>query len=108
MSTSTTDFEMTQGEAVEIDRAAKAVKAKAEGAHAQYPQYAGHWDGAEWIAVRIKRNVTTKMGLAFEAGEITIAKQPFRYGLYFGDFYTAYSVKNEIDTSVHFSDIEVL
>jgi hypothetical protein len=42
----------------------------AERAHAQYPQYAGHWDG--WELAEVTRRVTTKGGLAFEPGDLVL------------------------------------
>ena len=65
--------------------------------HAQYPQYRGHWDGPEWILVRFKKAIKTKMGLAFERGDVTVARADRG-----GDskYITAYSFRNRIDTSV--------
>lgn len=37
-----------------------------------YEQYNGHW--AEFAPIRIVRKVRTKMGVAFEAGDITLGK----------------------------------
>ena len=50
------------------------IRAEAAAKHAQYPQYAGHWDGAEWFLVHIRRQIGTKMGAAFAKGEIAMAK----------------------------------
>jgi len=77
------------------------LKTLAARAVAQYPQYAGHFDG--YVAVRIKRDVRTKMGLAFEKGEIAIA-QPTADA---DGFRTVWSVKNKVDTSVRASHVEV-
>lgn len=65
-------------------------------AHAEYPQYDGHWDGPEWFLVKFTRRVRTKSGVAFEPGDVSIARSPED-----GDEYpTAYSLRNKIDTSV--------
>lgn len=37
----------------------------------RFPQYRGHFAG--WKVVRVPRTIRTKMGLAFEAGDLTIA-----------------------------------
>ena len=66
----------------------------AQAAHAQWPQYAGHWQGSEWVLVEITRRVVTKGGVAFEPGDITIARPP----LWIGGDWTAYSLRNRIDT----------
>lgn len=67
--------------------------------HSQYPQYAGHWEGAEWVLVEITRDVTTKLGLAFRAGDVTVAR---RHLLIPGEW-TAYSIRNGIDTGITYS-----
>jgi hypothetical protein len=78
-----------------------ALIAEADAAHVQYPQYRGHWDG--WVLVRFKRNVTTKMGRAFDKGEIALAKPASRKigeGRFAGrQAITAYSTKTKCDTS---------
>lgn len=75
---------------------------QAEAAHAQYPQYRGHWDGDEWVLVQFKRRVTTKLGDAFLPGDITLARMD-------DDTYpTAYSLRNRIDTSVRHTDFAVI
>ena len=83
--------------------------AEAEKQVAQYPQYKGHFDIGWQLAV-IKNDVRTKMGLAFEKGEVIIAKtenglcapwfNPIRI--------LGWSVKNRIATSVNHWDIELL
>lgn len=85
-----------------------AVVAEADRDHAQYPQYAGHWSGDEWVLVRFVRKVETKLGLAFAEGDLTIAKisdpklGPGSVSA------TAYSRRNRIDTSVSHHDFEVV
>jgi hypothetical protein len=68
---------------------------------AQYPQYANHFDG--YVAVRIKRDIRTKMGLAFQKGEIAIGRPAAE-----GDYRTVWSAKNKVDTSVRASHVEVV
>jgi hypothetical protein len=80
-----------------------AIVAIANNHNAAYPQYAGHWDGSEWYAVRIVKDVKTKLGLAFQAGEVTIARADRGDGYAHPKgwtFLTAYSVRNKIDTSI--------
>jgi hypothetical protein len=47
-----------------------ALKADAERTHAQYPQYKGHWDN--YRLCRVKKTIKTKMGVAFEKGDLAI------------------------------------
>lgn len=67
--------------------------------HAPYPQYIGHWNGPEWHLVVFRRRVTTKMGTAFEKGDVTLARH---YVAEWDDkpHLSAYSIRNGIDTSV--------
>ena len=69
--------------------------------HTQYPQYVGHWD--DFKLVRVKKTIKTKLGLAFVAGEVSIAKQE-------GTFkdVTVYSKRNGIDTLVDVKKIDWL
>lgn len=74
----------------------------------KHPQYRGHWSGDEWVRVRIKRNVTTKMGRAFDKGEVTIGRVS---DLDDGDdreFFTCFSWKNSMDTLLLAKDVEIL
>ena len=41
---------------------------------APYPQYKGYHDGSEWVIVRAKRNVKSRMGQAFLKGDLVLAK----------------------------------
>jgi len=52
-----------------------ASKAAARAAHEDFPQYNGYWDGPEWVLVRMNRRVKTKMGVAFEKGEVALARK---------------------------------
>jgi hypothetical protein len=80
--------------------------------HARYPQYAGHWDGPEWVAVRLRRDVVIRGGKSFERGDITIAKidSPEKAGPYsrYPDvlFITAYSFRKQVDTAVRLAWVE--
>lgn len=78
--------------------------AEAEAQNAKYPQYKGHWDGPEWKLFMIRKNVRTKMGLAFEKGEVVLGKvnsTPIFSGPYAGQqSFTCYSAKNRIDTGL--------
>jgi hypothetical protein len=82
-----------------------AVILEADERHAQYPQYAGHWDGVEWQPVVFTRNVRTKGGLAFEKGDVTIARPP-AYRDEHDHYPVAYSRRNHIDTAVHLGDFD--
>lgn len=50
------------------------ILAIAMSAHAEFPQFENHWD--DWVVVRIKRDVTTKLGQTFSMGDRTIMKLP--------------------------------
>lgn len=83
------------------------LRATAAAAHAQYPQYKGHWDG--WVVAQIKRQIRTKAGVAFTKGEWVLAKPEIREGKQLdGSTYrsvTCYSVSNKMDTSVPAKDV---
>ena len=78
--------------------------AEAEAQNSKYPQYKGHWSGPEWKLFLIKKNVKTKMGLAFEKGEVVLGKVdalPIESGPYIGQqSFTCYSSRNRIDTGL--------
>lgn len=85
--------------------------AQAEVLMSRYPQYKGRFDNM--IMVRIKKEQNRTLGKAFEAGEISIADpEPImsknvkngKVGVYMN----VWSFKNEIMTSVAFSDVEIL
>ncbi|HEV3072126.1 MAG TPA: hypothetical protein VGY76_11965 [Solirubrobacteraceae bacterium] len=75
----------------------------ADTAHAEYPQYAGHWDGEEWQVGIIRRRVSTKAGIALEPGDIVLWRderdEETRCPI-------AHSVRNEIKTAVNPSNIK--
>lgn len=62
-------------------------------AHEQYPQYSGCWAAADWKLVRVNRQVKTKLGVAFEAGDISLGRRNWLLG-----DWTVYSVRNQINT----------
>lgn len=68
----------------------------------KYPQYVGAFNG--WVLCTVTRNVTTKMGLAFTAGEITICN-PRRFAN--KGAYTVWSTRNVAMTSVPASAVRV-
>jgi hypothetical protein len=79
---------------------------QAEEAHKQYPQYEGHWRTWDWDVAKIRRKVRTKMGIAFEIGDIVLVRrQP---GLTKSLGWTAYSFRNSCDTAVLRTDFFLL
>lgn len=75
----------------------------AEADNAAYPQYAGHWDG--WGVCRVKRRVTTKMGVAFEKGDLAICR-PSIFDPETGKrTITLYSARNAVDTGIFARDV---
>lgn len=89
------------------------MRATAEAAHAQYPQYAGHWD--DWTVGMVTKRIRTKSGVAFEKGDQVMVSPDTRseripprgldkYRPYdewpVKQFRTCYSFRNQIDTSV--------
>jgi hypothetical protein len=69
---------------------------QAEAAHLAYPQYRGHWRGSEWKLVLLRRDIRTKMGLAFERGDVTISRPAQDHPGYVD----AYSTRNNVDTRI--------
>lgn len=89
------------------------LRASAEAAHVQYPQYAGHWDA--WLVGTVTKRIRTKRGVAFERGdqvlvspevraERVIPRGPDKFLPYeqwpVKQFRTCYSARNSCDTSV--------
>lgn len=78
--------------------------AKAEADMAAWPQYTGHFRG--YKLARAKRRVETKMGVAFEAGEVVIAvAAAFQFPGQPASV-TAYSARNKCDTGLTAQDVE--
>lgn len=86
-----------------------ALKADAERAHASYPQYAGYWDSH--FLGRVKRTVRTKMGVAFEKGDLALVGEyeapESIEGLKVSCF-SCYSNRNGCETVLRKKDVEVL
>lgn len=59
-----------------------------------YPQYQGYWDG--WVLVRVKKTIRTKMGVAFEKGDLTLMDPEIECD----EFVTCYSIRNDINTLI--------
>jgi len=94
---------------VDLAATLKSLKTTAAAQVAQYPQYRNHF--ASYRLVRVKRDVETKMGLAFARGEFAIAteKTDELPGLpSSGRFVTVWSRRNQIDTNVRVTDVEWL
>ena len=88
------------------DAGAWLVRQIAERAHAEYPQYVGHWDG--WKLVRFGRDVTTKGGLRFAIGDYAIADMtPPALPFCHDGSVTAYSVRGAVNVRVGRGDFEV-
>lgn len=86
-----------------IDELRRSIIAEAADAHAQYPQYEGHWDGPEWRLAVFTGRVRTKGGIAFEKGDVTIARPPANRDEH-DRHPVAYSRRNRIDTAVYPKD----
>lgn len=107
MTTTSTDQERTeQQEAINfhamlltLDQTKDIIRSLAAKEHAAYPQYEGHWD--TWRLARITNRVRTKLGTAFEPGDIVLAA-PENRPIWAGSitYRSCYSVRNGIDTAV--------
>lgn len=80
-----------------LDTTTADLRAIADFENRKYPQYAGHWDGPEWILVEITTDVRTKLGRAFFAGELALAKRDTLEGK---SVWTAYSRSNRCNTVI--------
>jgi hypothetical protein len=81
---------------------ATVLKRRAAAQMAQYPQYAGHFN--KYVLCRVKRDVKTKMGLAFSKGEVAICK-PQDWS---GSSVVVWSMRNAIDTHIPSYDVQIL
>ena len=101
---------MTMGmRSLDLSATFESLKSIATSQVAQYPQYKGHF--ADYRLVRIKREVKTKMGLAFASGEYAIAttvRDELPNLPSSGRFVTVWSRRNKVDTSVKTADVEWL
>lgn len=71
--------------------------------HAAYPQYEGHWSGEEWQLGIVGEAIRTKLGLAFDAGDVVLYKLTSAQEMVQGSdgaFVTAYSVRNGVGTRI--------
>lgn len=94
------------------------LKRHAKSAHSQFPQYDGHWDGPEWVLVKVTRRVRTKLGVAFEKGDVTLARpnepvtdpglSPATLAELNKPGWTAYSVRNSINTALSAKAVKVI
>ncbi len=92
---------------IDLRATREALKAIAAAQMAQYPQYTGHFD--RYCLVYVKRDVTTKVGLAFVRGEYAIASPIAEPTSWTSEkFVTVWSRKNEIDTRIKSADVEWL
>lgn len=102
---------MTHSTQAVLDSLASMLRAEAEAAHVQYPQYDKFWDG--WRVAEINRTVKTKLGTAFRAGDLVLVSPETRTEQVpprplhtdFANwpektFATAYSRNNKCNTSV--------
>jgi len=93
--------------ALDLHATRESLRAIAAEQVSKYPQYAGHFK--RYCLVRIKSDVTTKMGLAFACGEYAIASPVAEPTTWTSEkFVTVWSRKNQIDTSVRSLDVEWL
>jgi hypothetical protein len=92
---------------IDLSATLTSLKALAATQVSQYPQHKHHF--TNYRLVRVTRDVTTKLGLAFARGEFAIAteKKDELPGLPSSDKYvTVWSRRNKIDTSVRATDVE--
>lgn len=74
-------------------------------AHARFPQYEGHWGDDKWQVGVIRSRVRTKLGVAFERGDLILWHEPTAEDIRFAEkdglpaHRTAYSIRNGIDTA---------
>jgi hypothetical protein len=83
----------------------KHLKSQAAKQLEEYPQYLGHFD--KYILVLVTKRIKTKLGVAFEKGDIAIAV-PTTHDAAGRRFRFVYSNRNAVDTSVPEADIKLL
>ena len=102
-------FEISDTDPLALEILKREIRDEAASAHAQYPQYVGHWDGPEWRIARVTRRIKTKLGVAFEGCEFALVRERTPEEAELGiTGYTAYSRSNGIDTSAPVNAIEIL
>jgi hypothetical protein len=84
---------------VSLELARKAVEAS----HAASPQYKGHWD--DYVLVVVRKKITTKMGLAFEKGDVTLAAPALTETDIYPPLRAVYSQRNHIDVLLDPDDV---
>lgn len=88
----------------------KHLKSQAEKQNEQWPQYKGHFDN--YVLVTVTKRIKTKMGVAFEKGDMAIAVPAIKPHITtdptWRRFRTVYSFRNQIDTSIPEDAIQVL
>lgn len=67
---------------------------------AEFPQYDGYHDPADWGLVRFRRSMTTKGGLRFAAGEVALARISAPDDDFPGDNFDAWSTRGRIHVLV--------
>jgi hypothetical protein len=70
--------------------------------HRSYPQYAGYWSAPSWRLVKITRRIVTKLGVAFEEGDVTLGAIRLTT-----DGWTVYSLRNACNTIVSYGVAEL-
>jgi hypothetical protein len=82
----------------------------ADAKHTQYPQYKNYWDN--WVLMVVTKKVKTKMGVAFDKGEVVLVKPQTEFHKVMPkenlpydqwpekEFRVAYSVKTGCNTQV--------
>lgn len=79
----------------------------AEGVHARWPQFDGHWDGEDWRLGRIKYRVRTKSGAAFEPGDVVLHRR-VDPAWQTGGHDVAYSLRRGVDVALESAAVEEL
>lgn len=101
---------MTTTNQTDLPMTLQSLKMLAASQVAKYPQYAGHFDN--YRLARIKRDIRTKMGLAFIRGEYVIAverKAEVWNGVeVLPAGVTAWSRRNSCDTYIRAAHVEWL
>lgn len=86
------------------------LQAQAADQVSQYPQYRGRFD--DYKMVQIKRDVKTKMGLAFDQGEFAIAKPEIRHSIHHDNVKSVaiivWSMKHQCNVSILDRDVKII
>lgn len=86
-----------------------ALKADADKSHEGLPQYKGHFD--TYRLCRVKKTIKTKMGVAFEKGDLAIMTGFRAHDTHDRELLgclTVYSQRNGCDTVLRPSDVETV